>query len=211
MTATTRAEQESILSYAPLVPPRASASAVQPPAAGSSTAIAPAAGSSTTEAEHPLLDAVHAGVSRAQTALDVAVPWPVFFNVRAISMPRFSELADRVETNWNVFRANYEVVAAAFLLLSVVTNFGGFLVAGLLLLAVERFVRRKLRASPIGQLEGNHKLVVAICVLGILWLTAIGLSVVSALFSATMFVGIHAALRTPVSTDPPTPAVSAAV
>lgn len=151
------------------------------------------------EDSSPVVAPVDMVVERARASVRDARPWREFFDARQISIPNFADITDRVEKNLRAFRGNYEITAACWFAVGVVLMFGEFLIAGLLLLLVERWVRSKLRAD--NTLDNSHKAVVLGLVLFIIWITGVGEALVGYLFCAVLSVSAHAILHNPPDDD----------
>lgn len=136
---------------------------------------------------------------RAREMWASARPWREYFEVSELSLPKFSQVTDRVEANASLFRGNYELIAAAWVAFGLFMALGSFLVAGLLLLCVERWVRFKVQNE--GALDFSEKALASIAVLVIVWVTGIGRDVVEAFALAAASIALHAVLRNPPEAD----------
>jgi hypothetical protein len=143
---------------------------------------------------------VQGAVARARQSLADARPWREFYDARAIRLPAFSEVTERVEMNAKIFHGNYKIVACVWCAFALLMSFGRFLAAALMLFAVERWVRFKVRSE--GSLDFGEKAAACAVSLTIVWVTGVGRLVVESFMVACLSVGIHSVLRTPPELNP---------
>lgn len=133
-------------------------------------------------------------ISYAQTTWRQCRPWKQFYSTRALSIPPFAALSDRVSVNLHVYRANYQVIIATWLVCILLRSIPSFLLAAVIFFAIERYAaRRMLKNNNV--LPARDKLVIALIVLLVIWLTDIGSFAVSALALSAITVSIHAAFH----------------
>ncbi|KAI0565881.1 PRA1 protein [Gracilaria domingensis] len=113
-------------------------------------------------------------------------PWNEFYSTRALSMPQFAALSERVAKNLHVYRANYMVIVAFYCAIMLLRSIPSVIVAALLYLAVERWSARRNGLSP------RDKILVAFMVLLVIWLTDIGNYVITSLMLSSISVALHA-------------------
>ncbi|CAN8061539.1 unnamed protein product [Agarophyton chilense] len=113
-------------------------------------------------------------------------PWPEFYSTRALSVPQFAALSERVAKNLHVYRANYTVLVAFWFVLMLLGSIPSVIIAALLFFAVERWAARRNGLSP------RDKVVVAFLVLLVIWLTDIGRYAITSLLFSCLSVALHA-------------------
>lgn len=136
---------------------------------------------------------------RTRDMLAAARPWREYFDAHEIVVPKFSQITERFEANVHIFRGNYEIIALAWVAFGLFMSLGSFLIAGILLICVERWARFKVEKE--GGLDFTEKALACAAVLTIVWMTGVGKNVVEAFALAAASVALHAVLRVPPETD----------
>lgn len=125
-----------------------------------------------------------------------ARPWAQFYSTRAISLPAFASLSDRVATNLRIFRANYQVVAAVWLCIVMLLCIPSFLLAAALFVMLDRW--RAWRTSITGGVLIHRDAIIGVfAALVVVWVSGIGGHVVVSLAFSAISVIVHAALHEP--------------
>lgn len=139
-------------------------------------------------------------VSYARQTWDECRSWKEFYSTRAVSRPQFDGLSDRFATNLHVYRANYQVIAAFWLVIVLLGSIYTLVLAALGFWLLEMWCTRK--ASQNGnQLQHKHKVIAAFLALIVIWVTAIGSSTVQSLILTAISVGVHATCHEPDSIE----------
>lgn len=123
-------------------------------------------------------------------------PWTEFYSTRDLSVPQFAAVSERVSSNVHVFRANYQVLAAAWLAVSVLFCIPSFLVASLCFFLMERWASRRASRNS-GSLAHKDRILLAFTTLLVIWITGIGAVIVISLSLTAFTVTLHTALHTP--------------
>lgn len=134
--------------------------------------------------------------SYAQQTWQECRQWKEFFSTRALSVPQFVALSDRLSTNLYHYRANYQVIIAFWLSIILLTTLTDFLLTCILFFILERYCSRQANKNG-GQLQNRDILITVFVSLFIIWITGIGIHIAIALCLSTISVGIHATFHTP--------------
>lgn len=133
-------------------------------------------------------------------------PWTEFYSTAAINLPPFDSLSERMSTNLHLYRNNYQVVAAVWLGLFVVSAIPSFLLAVAAFFLLDKWAAR-LAGRNNGKLPHRDMVVLGLVALAIVWLTGIAQHVLSSLALSSVSVLAHAALHEPVTIETEIPNV----
>lgn len=123
-------------------------------------------------------------------------PWSEFYSTRALSRPQFADLSERFGTNLHIYRANYQIIAAFWLFVLLLGHMFTLVMTAVLSLILERG-STFLAAKHGGSLPPKFKIIVAILVLLIIWVTDIGKFVIWSLSLTGVSVALHATFHVP--------------
>lgn len=193
------ADEERVLSFstqeagAPPPPPGASASSSRgtPPSGVVPTdpaAVAPPPGGVAAHTNRVL--------GYARQTWDERRPWREFYSTRTLSVPRFADLSDRFAANLHVYRANYQIIAAAWLVLLLLGSLQSLLLGALGFFGIERITARKAEKNG-GVLPHKFKVIAAFGGLGVVWLSGLGDYVVRWAVATALTVSAHASFHEP--------------
>lgn len=124
-------------------------------------------------------------------------PWAEFYSTAAISVPSFAHLSDRVSTNLNLYKSNYQVIAVCWLALLFLFSIPNFLLAILLLVLLDRWTARAATKNG-GKLAHKDMVIIGFAFLIIIWVTGIARNVLTSLGLSFLSIIGHASLHEPV-------------
>lgn len=123
-------------------------------------------------------------------------PWTEFYSLRALSLPTFEGLSERFSTNLHLYRANYQVLAAIWLIMSLLSSFSSFLFAAIFLVLVARWCSHQ--ASNNGNVLSHRDMVIAsFACLIFVWLTGFARQLVTFVVFSCLSIAIHASVHDP--------------
>lgn len=127
-------------------------------------------------------------------------PWTEFYSTKSLSRPQFAALSDRFATNLHIYRGNYQIIAAFWLLFFLLGTIQTLLLAGILFFCLEKWCSRVASRND-NTLPQKHKVFAIIAALIIIWITGIGRYTVISLFFSSISVAVHAAFHEPDSIE----------
>lgn len=123
-------------------------------------------------------------------------PWLEFYSTSALSIPPFPLLSDRFSTNLHLYRANYQVIAAFWLVIAFLGAIQSFVITAMLLFIIERWCLYQSMRN--GNVLSNRDLGIAVfSILIVIWLTGFAKHLVVSLAFSSISIAIHAALHDP--------------
>lgn len=121
-------------------------------------------------------------------------PWSEFYSPRGLSIPAFESLSERFSTNLHLYRANYQVLAAIWLVICFLLSFNSFLLATIFLILAARWCSH--RASINGNvLPHRDMVIVSFACLIFLWLSGFAKQLVTFVVFSCIYIAIHASIH----------------
>lgn len=122
-------------------------------------------------------------------------PWNEFYSVRALSIPPFASLSDRFSTNLQLYKGNYQVVAAFWLIVFFLWSFYHFIIAAAFFFLIGRWCSHRARSN--GALSHSDMVIAVFAALVVIWVTGFGEELIASLVFSCLSLCGHASLHDP--------------